>query len=80
MFLSLIENYIILIILMKYLNDFVLYDFTFQNERENKHSINFGINFINESLRKFSSTIFSREIANLLNLFLRLITVLYETS
>lgn len=54
--------------------------FTFQNERENKHSINFGINFINESLRKFSSTIFSREIANLLNLFLRLITVLYETS
>lgn len=46
---------------------------------ENKHSINFGINFINESLRKFPSTIFFREIVNLLNLFLRIITVLHET-
>lgn len=64
---------------MKYLNDFVLYDFIFQNEIENKHSINFGINFINESLRKFPSTIFFREIVNLLNLFLRIITVLHET-
>lgn len=60
---------------MEYLIDFILYDFIFQN----KHSINFGINFINESLGNFPSTIFSREIANLLNLFFRIIAVFHET-